>query len=104
MNIYKVPNLIISPKCKGRRGKGAESARNPFTHTHTLSKIKWSRTLRLLNHTKHTHNITCFISGVLRPNRAPENNAITQMYGCRSIVILPDIKVLHLTNRQKLVR
>ena len=38
MNIYKAPNLIISPKRKVyRRGGGerAHSTMNPSTHTHT---------------------------------------------------------------------
>ena len=32
MNIYKVPNLIISPKQGG--GERGHSAMNPSTHTH----------------------------------------------------------------------
>ena len=35
MNIYKAPNLIISPKRKVYRGGGGHSTMNPSTHTHT---------------------------------------------------------------------
>ena len=47
MNIYKAPNLIVSPKCKVyRRGVGVWGAgalndesiyTHTYTHTHTLS-------------------------------------------------------------------
>ena len=43
MNIYKVPNLVISPKSKvyrrgeGGGGGGVQSTTKAFTHTHTHS-------------------------------------------------------------------
>ena len=38
MNIYKAPNLIISPKCKVyRREGGALNDESMYTHTYTLS-------------------------------------------------------------------
>ena len=37
MNIYKAPNLIISPKRKVWGGEGGGSTMNPFTNTHILS-------------------------------------------------------------------
>ena len=41
MNIYKAPNLIISPKRKvyRRGGEWGHSMMNPSTHTHSLSPL-----------------------------------------------------------------